>query len=68
MLDYIKFRARNYAFWVSLTAFVGLVINLKYPDYQGQYNKLVNGFLAVIVAAGIANDPTTINRGFGDDK
>lgn len=67
-LNYIKSRIKNYAFWVSLFAFVGLIINLKYPVYKAQYEIIVNGFLALLVAGGIANNPTTINSGFGDDK
>ena len=67
-MNYIKARIRNYAFWTSLYAFIGLIVRLKYPVYQGNYEIMVNGFLSLIVAAGIANNPTTINKGFNDDR
>lgn len=66
-MNFIKARVRNYAFWVSLVSFIGLLVNMKYPAFGGKYSDISNAFLTLIVAAGIVNNPTTLKRGFGDD-
>jgi uncharacterized membrane protein len=40
-------------------------INFELP---GNYDKLVVGLLGILVLAGIVNNPTTENKGFGDDQ
>ncbi len=66
-------RFRNYGLWVAIFAFIPLVvdalgtydINVVLP---GNYGKLVQAFLAILVLAGVLNNPTTENKGFFDDK
>jgi len=65
-------RFKNYGLWVSVFAFIPLVvealgtydINIILP---GNYGKLVQAFLGILVLAGILNNPTTENKGFLDD-
>lgn len=66
-------RWKNYALWVAVLAYIPLIsdalgfyhINFQLP---GNYDKLVVGLLGILVLAGIINNPTTENKGFGDDK
>jgi uncharacterized membrane protein len=66
-------RWKNYALWVAVLAYIPLIsdalgfyhINFQLP---GNYDKLVVGLLGILVLAGIINNPSTENKGFGDDK
>lgn len=66
-MNFIKARIKNYAFWVSLFSLLGLIVDMKYPQFTGNFGTISKGILTLIVAAGIANNPTTQNAGFGDD-
>lgn len=69
----LQSRLKNYGFWVAFFAFLPILadalkiydINLILPD---NYETLINAFLGILVVLGLVNDPTTQNRGFGDDK
>lgn len=66
-------RWKNYGLYAAILAFIPVItdalgfynINLPLP---GNYDKLVTGLLGILVLAGIVNNPTTENKGFGDDK
>lgn len=63
MKENIKNRLQNYGLWVALVAFIALLLDLT-PDHL----KMIDYFLAILVAAGLVNDPATDNHGFGDDE
>jgi uncharacterized membrane protein len=66
-------RLKNYGFWAAVLAYLPIVsdalgfydINFLLP---GNYDKLVVGLLGILVLGGILSNPTTENKGFGDDK
>lgn len=66
-------RWKNYGLYAAILAFFPVItdalgfynINLPLP---GNYDKVVTGLLGILVLAGIINNPTTENKGFGDDK
>jgi len=66
-------RLKNYGLWSSLFAFIPIFlegikiynINIILPN---NYDIIVKALLGVLVLAGILNNPTTDNKGFGDDK
>lgn len=65
-------RFRNYALWVAIFALVALLpdtlgtydINLILP---GNYGKLVEVILSILVLAGVINNPTTERKDWLDD-
>jgi uncharacterized membrane protein len=68
-----KSRLKNYALWVSVAAFIGMMLQnfglfTKLGLTNDTYSQLVNALLGVLVLAGILNNPTTLNSGFLDDK
>jgi uncharacterized membrane protein len=63
-------RFRNYGFWSALFAFIVMILQtfeiVKLPD---NYADIINGFLGLLVLAGIINDPNTAqSKWFSDDK
>jgi uncharacterized membrane protein len=66
-------RWKNYGLWAAVLAYLPILsdalgfyhINFELP---GNYDKLVVGLLGILVLAGIVNNPTTENKGFGDDQ
>lgn len=66
-------RWKNYALWAAVLAYIPLlaealgVYNIEVV-LPGNYGELVTGILGILVLAGILNNPTTENKGFGDDK
>lgn len=62
-------RFRNYGFWISIAALIPLVLNaFEVKFIPEEYEAIVNAILAILVAAGIINNPTTENKWFGDDN
>ena len=66
-------RFKNYGLWVAIFAFIPLLVDaLGTYDIgivlPGNYGKLVQAFLGILVLAGILNNLTTENNGFLDDK
>lgn len=62
-------RFRNYGFWISVAALIPLVLNaFEVKFIPEEYEAIVNAILAILVAAGIINNPTTENKWFGDDN
>jgi len=62
-------RFRNYGFWISVAALIPLVLNaFEVKFIPEEYESIVNAILAILVAAGIINNPTTENKWFGDDN
>ncbi|GGJ68257.1 phi LC3 family holin [Anoxybacillus voinovskiensis] len=65
----LKKRLRNYGLWISLASFILLVLQTFGVQIDaGKYNTIVNAVLTFFVTLGIINDPTTENKGYGDDK
>lgn len=66
-------RWKNYGLWAAIFAFIPVLFealgfyNIDIP-LPGNYEKVVVGFLGILVLAGIINNPTTQNKGFGDDN
>ncbi len=60
-------RWRNYGLWSAVLAFIPLLLSAFDINIAGNYQELANGFLAILVLAGIINDPTTFTKGFKDD-
>ena len=66
-------RWKNYGLWAAVLAYLPILsdalgfynVNIPLP---GNYDKLVVGLLGIFVLAGIVSNPTTENKGFGDDK
>jgi len=60
-LESLKERTKNYGFWVSLFALIPLVVQT-FGDVSilpHNYEDLTNTILSLIVALGVANNPTT---------
>lgn len=65
----LKKRLRNYGLWVSVASLVLLLLNsFGVVIDESKYNGIVNAILAILVLLGILNNPTTENKGFGDDN
>jgi len=65
----LKARMKNYGFWVSMASAVLLALTkagVRVDD--AHVMTIVQAVLGVLVVAGIINNPTTANKGFGDDK
>lgn len=61
-------RFRNYGFWLSIAALIPLLLNAFGVDFiPEEYEAIVNAVLAVLVAAGIINNPTTESKWYVDD-
>ncbi|MGL5379936.1 holin [Clostridium sp.] len=62
-------RFQNYGLWVSIIALIPLILNAFGVNVvPAEYQTLTNAILAVLVAAGIINNPTTTAKWYGDDK
>lgn len=60
-------RFKNYGLWVAVAGFAGLVLQTFGIDFAPEkYEELVNGFLTILVLAGILNNPS-IGTGFKDE-
>jgi uncharacterized membrane protein len=65
----MKNRLKNYALWISISSFVFMIIqNLGLQITPESWNLYVNSILGILILLGIVNNPTTDNKGFGDDK
>jgi uncharacterized membrane protein len=59
-------RFKNYGLWVSIGSFAVIVAQTFGADIDlGQYEKLYNAFLSILVMAGIINNPS-IGTGYLD--
>ncbi|WPC44651.1 holin [Clostridium sp. JS66] len=62
-------RFKNYGLWVSIAAFIPLLLNSFGIDVLPKnYSDVVNALLAILVTAGILNNPQTESKGYLDDK
>lgn len=60
-------RFKNYGLWLSIAAFIPLLLSSFGIQIIPQYEQIVNAFLGILVVAGIISNPTTVNRWFNDD-
>lgn len=60
-LESLKGRVSNYGFWVSLFALIPLVAQSlgDVSILPANYEEITNAILSLIVALGVANNPTT---------
>jgi uncharacterized membrane protein len=64
-----KNRLRNYGFWTSVASLALLILQTVGVEVvPEQYDAIVQGVLALLVALGLVNNPATVNKGFMDDK
>lgn len=62
-------RFKNYGLWVALAALVFMVLqDAGVQITPEKFENYVNTVLTILVLLGIVNNPTTENKGFGDDK
>lgn len=69
IVEYLKKRVSNYGFWISLSALIPLFLQV-FGDVKilpENYQEIVNCVLALLVALGVCNNPTTENKFFNDD-
>ncbi|WLR50016.1 phage holin [Bacillus tianshenii] len=62
----VKSRLRSYPFWVALFSLTGLVLGRFDVIDAGEYQRLVDAILSVLVAGGIVIDPATPGIGDGE--
>jgi len=68
-VDNMKNRLKNYALWISISSFIFMIIqNSGLQITPESWNLYVNSILGIFILLGIVNNPTTDNKGFGDDK
>ena len=66
-IDWSRFK--NYGLWVSIFALIPLVLNaFGVKVVPEEYSELTNSILAVLVAAGIVSNPTTVAKWYLGDK
>jgi len=64
----MKNRLKNYGLWVSVASLTFMIIqNSGLQITPESWNLYVNSILSILVLLGIINNPTTDNKGFGDD-
>lgn len=66
-------RFKNKVFWVSVFAFIPMIVEglTTYDVFillPGNYEQLYMSLLSILILAGIVNNPDTKNAGFGDDE
>lgn len=61
-------RWKNYGLWLSIAAFIPLLLSSFGIEILPNYQELVNAFLAILVTAGIISNPTTMAKWFRDDS
>lgn len=61
-------RWKNYGLWLSIAAFIPLLLSSFGINMIPNYQEIVNAFLALLVTAGIISNPTTKNLWYRDDK
>ena len=64
----MKNRLKNYGLWVSVASLTFMVLQNAgiqvTPESRDLYQ---NSILGILILLGIINNPTTDNKGFGDD-
>lgn len=62
-------RFKNYGLWVSIASLVLLILQTANVGIDvGKFHTAVDLILGVLVALGVISDPTTANKGYGNDK
>lgn len=62
-------RWKNYGLWVSIFAFIPLVLNaFGLKVLPANYNELITALLSILVMAGIISNPETLTKGYLDDE
>lgn len=62
-------RFKNYGLWVSIFSFIPLLLHgLGMNVLPANYEQIVTAFLAILVMAGLLNNPNTNSKWYADDK
>lgn len=65
-------RWRNAGLYISLVSFIPVLLECLgikvLPEQMGVIKDVLMAIISLLVLLGILNDPTTINRGYSDDK
>lgn len=61
------YRWQNYGLWVSILAFIPLILSSFGIQVVPNYPEITNAFLAILVTAGIISNPNTKNHWYKDD-
>lgn len=65
----IKSRLKNYGLWVSVIAFIPMLMqSFGMNVLPTNYSDVAMAFLGILVLLGLVNNPTTDSKGYGDDK
>jgi uncharacterized membrane protein len=64
----MKNRLKNYGLWVSVASLTFMVLqNAGIQVTPESWDLYLNSILGILILLGIINNPTTDNKGFGDD-
>lgn len=64
----MKNRFKNYGLWVSIAAFIPMLLQGFGLDIlPANYSEIANSLLGILVLAGIISNPQTENKGYLDD-
>lgn len=62
-------RLRNYGLWISVASLSFMLIQeFGVQITPEKWELYINSILGILILLGIINNPTTNNRGFGDDE
>lgn len=62
-------RLKNYGLWVSVASLSFMLIQeFGVQITPEKWELYINSILGILILLGIINNPTTNNRGFGDDE
>ena len=61
-------RLRNYGLWISIASLTFMILQESGVQITPEkFDTYVNSILGILILLGIINNPTTENKGFGDD-
>jgi len=62
-------RLKNYGLWIAVSSlFLMILQDLGIPITPEKYQAYSELVFTILILLGIINNPTTENKGFGDDK
>lgn len=64
----MKGRFRNYGLWLSILAFILLLLEgFGLKVLPGNYDEIIKALLSILVLAGVISNPTTESKWYLDD-
>lgn len=62
-------RLKNYGLWISVASLTFMLLQESGLQITPEkFDLYVNSILSILILLGIINNPTTDNKGFGDDE